>query len=288
MKIGIIGAENSHTTVVAKILNVDRRVRGATVTHVWGETRAFAEKAAAEGKIPTIVADPQQMLGEVDGVMVDHRDGNYHVPAVRPFVTAGVPVFVDKPMTCSLAEARRFLKLRREHKVPVTSMSSIALQPWAKELKKKLRAIGRVRALHLHGPGDYKSKYGGIWFYGIHQVELMTELLGIGATKAQLIVNGDDSAAVVTYPDGLTVTMNFLVKAPYGFSVAAIGHKGSFESAATYDPTGAVAVVRTFTKMFRTGREPFSDARMLAPLAVLEAMDRSLERKTGVKVGKVE
>ena len=170
MNIGIIGAENSHTLVVAKTLNVDRRVRGATVTHVWGETRAFAEKAAAEGKIPTIVADPKQMLGEVDGVMVDHRDGKYHIPAIRPFVKAGVPVFVDKPMTCSLAEAKRFLKLRREQKVPVTTMSSIVLQPWAKELKTKLRAIGRVRALHLHGPGEYKSKYGGIWFYGIHQV----------------------------------------------------------------------------------------------------------------------
>ena len=116
----------------------------------------------------------------------------------------------------------------------------------------------------------------------------MTELLGVGATGAQMMVNGDDSAAVVTYPDGLTVTMNFLVKAPYGFSVAATGHKGAFESSATYDPTGAVAVVRTFTKMFRTGAEPFSDARMLAPLAVLEAMDKSLQRKTAVKVAKVE
>ncbi|NLF32717.1 MAG: Gfo/Idh/MocA family oxidoreductase [Planctomycetes bacterium] len=288
MNIGIIGAENSHTIVVAKLLNVDRAVRGATVTHVWGETRAFAEKAAEEGKIPTIVEDPREMLGKVDGIMVDHRDGKYHIPAVKPFVKAGVPVFVDKPMACSLAEARRFLKFRSECKVPVTTMSSIVLQPWAVELKKKLRGIGRVRALHLHGPGDYKSQYGGIWFYGIHQVELMTELVGIGATHAQMIVNGEDSAAVVTYPEGLTVTMNFLVKAPYGFSVAATGHEGSFESAATYDPSGAEAVVRTFTKMFRTGTEPFSDERMLAPLAVLEAMEKSLQKGTAVKVAKVE
>ena len=34
MNIGIIGAENSHTIVVAKLLNVDRRIRGATVTHM--------------------------------------------------------------------------------------------------------------------------------------------------------------------------------------------------------------------------------------------------------------
>jgi hypothetical protein len=92
----------------------------------------------------------------------------------------------------------------------------------------------------------------------------------------------------VTYPDGLTVTMNFLIGAPYGFSVSARGHKGTFESSSGYQPEGAVAVVRSFTKMFRTGVEPVSEPRMLAPLAVLEAMDKSLQRKTTVKVAKVE
>jgi len=288
MNIGIIGAENSHTAVVGKILNIDKSVRGARITHVWGETRAFAKKAAEAGRIPTIVKDPREMMGAVDAVMVDHRDGKHHLPAVRPFVKAGVPVFVDKPMCRSLAEAKRFLKLRRECEAPVTTMSSIALQPWTKTLKRELKKLGRLRAVHIHGPGDYRSKYGGIWFYGIHQTELMVELLGIGAEKATMIVNGDDSAAVATYPDGLTVTMNFLVGAPYGFSLAACGHKGSFESTCGYEPAGAVAVVRTFTRMFRTGVEPISEPRMLAPLAVLEAMDKSLQRKTTVKVASVQ
>ena len=34
LNIGIIGAENSHTAVVGKILNIDKSVRGARVTHV--------------------------------------------------------------------------------------------------------------------------------------------------------------------------------------------------------------------------------------------------------------
>ena len=288
MNIGIIGAENSHTTVVGRILNVEKSVRGARVTHVWGETRAFAKTAAEAGHIPTIVKAPREMLGKVDGVMVDHRDGKHHLPAVRPFVKAGVPVFVDKPMCRSVAEAKRFLKLRAECKAPVTTMSSIALQPWTKQLKRELKRLGKLRTVHIHGPGDYRSKYGGIWFYGIHQTELMVELLGTGAQKASMIVNGDDSAAVVTYDDGLTVTMNFLVGGPYGFSLAARGHNGTFESSCGYEPAGAVAVVRTFTKMFRTGVEPVSEPRMLAPLAALEAMEKSLERKTAVRVPKVE
>ncbi len=42
MRIGIVGAENSHTVAIAKTLNVDNAVPGFEVTHVWGETPEFA------------------------------------------------------------------------------------------------------------------------------------------------------------------------------------------------------------------------------------------------------
>ena len=63
MRIGIIGAENSHTAAIGKTLNVDHEVPGFEVTHVWGETPEFAAKAAAEGAIPNIVADPLRNAG---------------------------------------------------------------------------------------------------------------------------------------------------------------------------------------------------------------------------------
>ena len=47
MNLGIVGAENSHTVAIARTLNIDKSVRGARVTHVWGETRALARRAAA-------------------------------------------------------------------------------------------------------------------------------------------------------------------------------------------------------------------------------------------------
>ena len=61
IRIGIVGAENSHTAAIAKVLNVDRRVPGARVTHVWGETAAYARAAAESGRIPAIVREPEEM-----------------------------------------------------------------------------------------------------------------------------------------------------------------------------------------------------------------------------------
>ena len=49
MRIGIIGAENSHTAAIAKVINVDKLVKGFTVDYVWGETKEYAKTAAKAG-----------------------------------------------------------------------------------------------------------------------------------------------------------------------------------------------------------------------------------------------
>ena len=53
MRIGIIGAENSHTAAAARILNVEKKFPGVRVEVVWGETEAPARNAAEAGQIPT-------------------------------------------------------------------------------------------------------------------------------------------------------------------------------------------------------------------------------------------
>lgn len=284
LTIGIIGAENSHAASVAKLINVDRALKGCAVTHLWGETAAFARATAEAGRIATVVARPEEMLGQVDGVMIDHRDGQLHLAAARPFVRAGVPVFVDKPICCSLPAARAFLRLRRAHGAPVCTMSSITYHEDLPALATRLGQLGRLRQVHLSGPGDWRSPWSGIWFYGIHQAELLVHLLGPGARTASATTNGTDCTAVVAYPDGLTATLQFLVDGPYEFRLHAVGHDGSLDAAMGHDPASLQRTTRIFTRMFRTRKEPFSDARMLAPIALMQAVAQSLQQGSPVRV----
>ena len=287
LTIGIIGAENSHAASVAKVINVDKQLRGCAVTHLWGETAAFATAAAESGKIPHIVAKPEDMLGQVDGVMIDHRDGELHLAAARPFVKAGTPVFVDKPMCCSLTAAKAFLKLRTACQAPVCTMSSIPYHRDLPAISLRLKELGRLRRLHLSGPGDWRSPWSGIWVYGIHQAELLVHLLGTGAAAASASANGTDCTAVVAFADGLTATMDFLVDAPYEFRVQAVGHEGSLDAVMGHDPDTLLQTTRLFVRMFRTRKEPFADQRMLAPIALMQAVAQSLERGTVVPVPRV-
>lgn len=284
LRIGMIGSENSHSKAVSKLINVDKKVRGAKVVVVWGETKAFAEETAEAGQIPTIVKKVEDMVGMVDGVMIDHRHGKYHLPAAMPFIDAGIPVFVDKPLCCSLAEGKAFLKKAKAKKVPVTSFSSIPTQKAFGAFRDQVQAMEGVRVLVSSGPVDLKSKYGGIFFYGIHQVDAVLEVFGTDVTHAELCRSGESGVGVLYYKDGRMATLN-LVKGGSTFNFLAYGEKGALWCKPDRDENPYLTSTKTWLDMIKTGKEPIKHRRMVAPVAVLEALDKALKTGKKVKVG---
>ena len=69
-----------------------------------------AEHIARAAKIPTVYDRPEEMLGNIDAVIVATDDGNEHVERCRPFVEAGIPMFIDKPITIKEDEAIELAK----------------------------------------------------------------------------------------------------------------------------------------------------------------------------------
>lgn len=285
MNIGIVGAENSHTAAIAKVINIDKRVRGFKVTHVWGETTAFARKAADAGEIPNIVNSPADLVGQVDAAAVDHRHGKEHLPAAKPLLEAGIPLFVDKPFCYRTAAGRRFLKRADELGVPVCSFSVLPHQQAFRELRKEVRNLGRVHTVVSTGACDIKSRYGGIFFYGIHQVDMILRLLGYDVSHAQVIRGrGKNHTASVTYKNGTMATMNLIGGGPARFHLSVIGEKGRLDQEIAFDESPYLSGVKEFCRMFRTGKTAETVESMLGPVAVLEALEKSIVRKGRVKV----
>ena len=284
LRIGMIGSENSHSKAVSKLINADKKIRGVKVVAVWGETKAFAKETADAGQIPTTVSKVEDMVGMVDGVMIDHRHGKHHIPAAMPFVEAGIPVFIDKPLCCSLAEGKGFLRHAKAKRVPVTSFSSIPTQKAFINFRDEVAKMGSVRAGVSSGPVDLKSKYGGIFFYGIHQVDAVIELFGMDVTHAELRRQGDSGIGILYYKDGKIVTLN-LVKGGSTFNFLAYGEKGVLWCKPERDRTAYLASTKKWIDMIKTGQEPIEHRRMLAPVAVLEALDKALKTGKKVKVG---
>ena len=275
--IGIIGAENSHTVAIAKTINIDRLVSGFSVTHVWGETPDDAKDAQERGLIPNIVQEPEDMIGQVDAAIVDHRHPKYHLPAVRPLLEAGIPLFVDKPFCYRLDEGKEFLARARELNVPVCSFSVLPKQASFAQLQEDVRELGRIISVVSTGPCDIDSEYGGVFFYGIHQVDMVVRLLDQDITHVQLNRGEQNHTATLYSASGAISTMNLVGEGRVGFHVSVIGEKGRTDRVIGYDENTYLTGVLDFCLMFSAGETDETDSSMLTPVAVLEALEKSQE-----------
>ncbi|MCD6534763.1 MAG: Gfo/Idh/MocA family oxidoreductase [Deltaproteobacteria bacterium] len=277
MKIGIIGAENSHTAAIAKTINIDKRLNGVTVDYVWGETEEYAREAAEKGDIPHIVSDPKEMLGKIDALIIDHRHPKYHLEAALPFVKEGVPIFIDKPFCYRAKEGEEFLKIAAKYGAPITSFSVLTHQESFADFIKKLEGVGEILAGETWGRCDLKSQWGGVFFYGIHQVDMALDAFGYDVKKVLITQNGHGATGQLMYPDGKIVTLHLMKKGYSGFGIGAMGSKKTIHQQIEFDENMYLAGIQTFTAMFKTRQEPKTVDEMLIPIRVLEALEKSCE-----------
>ena len=133
------------------------------------------------------------------------------------------------------------------------------------------------------GPADLESEYGGVFFYGIHAVELMNAVWGYGCERVSATAHAGNAVAVCKFADGALVTLNLLGNAAYTFHLAAFGKDGSKDH--TVDAGTCYYDGRqVFMDVLRTGRWPFTRDQLLEPVKILCAIERSI-KENGREVG---
>lgn len=287
IRIGIIGAENSHTRGFGKMFNIDKKFPGVSVEYVWGETEAFAKDAMERGGIPRMVKDPLEMMGKIDALIVDHRHGKYHLAAAEPFVKEGIPAFIDKPFCYRLEEGKAFLKMAREAGTPVTSFSSIAQSAATFDLREQIKAIGPINQVLRTGPVDLESQYGGIFFYGAHIVQPLQYMFEPDIVRVRMNLNGGNSGATLIFSDGMSANLAFTTK-KYGWQTFVETDEGMVELKSRVKPQEPTKNYADMVHMFRTGEEPRSHESILKTVAVLEALERSVSSEQWEEVASVK
>lgn len=274
IRVGIIGAENSHSVNFGKMFNIDHKFPGVEVTHIWGETDEFARKTAEAGKIPTIVKGQKEMLGKIDALIVDHRHAKYHLEAATPFVKAGIPTFVDKPFCYRVDEGKAFLEMARKVGTPVTSFSSIAQSVCTYDIRQQLETMGEINHVVRYGPVDLDSPYGGVFFYGVHILQPLMVMFGEDIQRVKVTRDGKKGSASLVFRSGLYATLIFK-NVSYGWETFVETKTGLVELKSRVPETDPIKIYTDIVEMFRTRIEPRSHQSILNEVAVLEAMEKS-------------
>lgn len=80
----------------------DARISDVQVSHVWTQDQLISNKIAKSALISNIVGMPEEMIGKIDGLLLARDDAENHLKIVAPFLKAGIPVFIDKPIALNI------------------------------------------------------------------------------------------------------------------------------------------------------------------------------------------
>ena len=272
-KIGIIGSENSHAAAFSEIFNLSGTYDDVRVTAIWGEdmeaSRKIAEKCHVE------IVRPMDMLRQVDAVMVTSRNGALHWGYVRPFIEAGKPAFVDKPLANDYAEAKSIIDLAAEKRVPLVGGSSLKLIADTLALKEaadEAKAKGELLGGNVYAPVSLDNPYGGFYFYSSHLIEIALTIFGYDPVAVNAVKTKAGIAAVLEYA-GYAVTLNYTESAyKYGGVVLA---KGGVSGREINMGDAYAREVESFVKMLRTGESDMPARYLALPVRVLNAIEAS-------------
>lgn len=257
------------------------RIPGARVTHVWTDDPADAPLVARASLIETIVDRPEEVIGQVDAVVISTDDGADHVRRARPFVEAGLPVFIDKPLATNLGELRQFLRWQREGRV-LLSTSGMRYAPEMCLTAEQKEHLGDLRWITSFTCKTWER-------YGIHALEAVAPLLGPGFARVQALSQPGSDVMHLTHALGVQVTLAAVEDAYGSFgAVHLYGTKGQLPLLLrdTYEAFRGQLVA--FVEMLKSGVPPLPFAETVELMAVLIAGIQSRERGgVAVEVGAV-
>lgn len=291
IRVGLIGLDTSHVMVFTRLFNDSERadhVPGAKVVAAWkggspdlhtswSRVDGFTEQLE-EGFGVQIVDTIEELCEQVDAIMLTSVDGRPHLEQVRPVIAAGLPVFIDKPVAGSLADAIEIFRLAEEANVPVFTASSYRYFAGVMELKSL--DIGDLKGAISYGPAQMEPTHPDLFWYGIHATEALYTIMGTGCETVVRTFTEDTDVVTGTWSGGRVGTLRGLRNAATPSRVIAFGTKKVEDRAAG---AGYAELAREIVAFFKSGVPPVSSQETVEMFAFMEAADES-KRQGGVPV----
>ena len=293
IKVGIIGLDTSHVPAFTKLLN-DPKASGDLagfrvvagfpggsddVESSYSRVKGFTKELREMGI--EIVDSIDALLPKVDVVLLESVDGRPHLAQVRPVLKAKKPVFIDKPVGGSLADAIEIYRLAKELNVPCFSASSLRFSPDIQKMRHNEK-IGEVMGCEARGPCHLEPHHPDLFWYGIHGVETLFTIMGPGCESVTRVHTGTTEVAIGIWNDGRVGSYRGMHDSHAGHQYGAhvwgskdIVETGDFDS---YQP-----LVVEIAKFFKTGIVPVSPEETIEIYAFMEAADES-KRQGGCPV----
>jgi predicted dehydrogenase len=190
----------------------------AKVTYVWTQDLSVSKSIAASSGIENIAESAEDMIGKVDAVILARDDAEFHVEMAKPFIEAGIPIFIDKPLAIRQEDLDWFEEKHAAGKF-IMSCSSMRYANECRVVKQSLGALGRLELVTGVGKKDWLK-------YGVHMVEALFATLGDPkvATVQHTGQKGKD-VVHITFENGLPATIHLFMDIAGTFQLSFFGQQ---------------------------------------------------------------
>jgi predicted dehydrogenase len=299
LQIGIIGFDTSHVPAFTQLLNDEsdaNHIPGAKV--VAGFPSFSADLASSAGRVEGYTADMKEkyqvdivdsieaLVERCDAILLESVDGRRHLEEATPVIKAGKPLFIDKPMADNFANASAIAQLARKYSSPVFSSSSLRYDVNIQTIKAD-PALGEVIGCDAFSPAALDPSNPGLFWYGIHGVEMLYTFMGAGCRSVRCTHNSDAEVVVATWSDGRVGTMRGTRQGAHDYGVTVFGSEKVEQ--ARYSRTVPMygQLLQQILPFFQGGPAPVTFEETLEIMAFMQAALISSQENREVQIAEL-
>ena len=208
-RVGIIGCDTSHAIAFTKLMNADKDPDCAgfrvTAAHKWGSPDIFSStnrypkyKYIAQLEEMGVVMKPTiaDLLKDVDAVLLETCDGRPHYAQALEVFKSSKPVFIDKPVAASLADAIKIAEAGK--KLNAKWFCSSALRYVKNAQDARNGKLGKIRGADCWTPNQFEPTQSEFYWYAIHGAEPLFTIMGTGCVEVRCTGTDTEDVAVGT------------------------------------------------------------------------------------------
>ena len=199
-----------------KANNATLGLPGAKVTHILSQDRALSEQIAKTAGIENIAESAEEMIEAVDAVILARDDPGSHREMARPFIDAGIPLFIDKPL-CDNLEDLKYFGLEIEKGKFIMSCSSMRYASECMAAKTDLASLGKIELITAVGKKDWIK-------YGIHMLEAVFSIMDDPKPISVINVGREGQSIVkIDFEGGLQASIHLFMEISGTFQISIFG-----------------------------------------------------------------
>ena len=287
-KIAILGCENSHAEAFLNAVRKNEAFADVEVIGVYSDERPAMEKLRDKFGV-AMMADYAEAVGKIDGLVVTARHGGNHYKYAKPYIDSGIPMFIDKPITATEAEAIAFMRELRARGVRVSGGSSLKQDVFVRQLRQEAeqQVGGPTLGGYVRAPFEREHDYGGFSFYAQHLVEMVCEIFGRFPLSVAAKENGRQIHVLFHYENydcvGLYCDEN------YHYYVSRMSRDAStgFKIPTSNSGDWFREEFKEFYGLLSGEKQTLTYEEFIAPVFIINAIERSIQSGKEEPVNKI-